>query len=69
MEHKKPCDITECDQVKCRHLADDVVDVIIHVCLCVQRVTSQPVIFVSFQKQMSECHQVLLFKGDHHLVA
>lgn len=48
---------------------DNVVDVIIHICFCVQRVASQPVILVSFEEQVSECHQILVFEGDHHFVA
>lgn len=52
-----------------QHPVDNVVDVVIHICLCVNCVASQPVIFVSFEEQMSESHQILIFEGDHHFVA
>lgn len=48
---------------------DNEVDVIIHSGLGVQRVASLAVVLVSFQEQMSEAHQVVIFEGDHHFIA
>lgn len=48
---------------------DNEVDVIINSGLCVQRVASLAVVLVSFQEQMSEAHQVVIFEGDHHFIA
>lgn len=60
--------VKKVNKVACPHLVDDVENVIIRVHFCIESITSQPVIFVPFQKQISEGHQVLLFKGDHHFI-
>lgn len=48
---------------------DDVVDAIIDICLCIKHIGSKPMIFISFQEQMSEGHQILIFEGHHHFIA
>lgn len=51
-----------------QHLVDDEENMIIRVHFCIESVTSQLLIVVPFQEQIPEGHQVLFFKGDHHLI-
>ena len=51
------------------HPIDGVVDVVVDVCFCVQCVYSTMLVAVSFEKQIFERQQTLLFEADHHFVA
>lgn len=47
---------------------DQIVDVVVQISLGVNSVASLPVVFVSFEEQMSEGHEVFLFECDHHFI-
>lgn len=55
--------------VNLQYLVNDVVDVVVHFCFGVKCKVSLPVILESFEEEMSECHQVILFKRRHHFIA
>lgn len=47
---------------------DNVVNVLIHISFGIKGKASVPVILVSFEKQIPECHQIFILESHHHFI-
>lgn len=53
---------------KFQYPVDNVVNVLIHISFGIKGKASVPVILVSFEKQIPECHQIFILESHHHFV-